>query len=64
MFWRTECGVQMSAREAKVDELPIGFQISRPKWTATVRKEQKCAEGDKIQETKNDAKETETDIVI
>jgi hypothetical protein len=54
----------MSAREATVDELLIGFQISRPKWTVTVRKEQKCTEGDKIRETKNDAKETETDTVI
>jgi len=34
------------------------------KWTATVRKEQKSTEGGKIQQTKNDAKQNETDIVI
>ena len=35
--------------EATVDELLIGYQIGRPKWTATVRKEHKRTEGDKIQ---------------
>jgi hypothetical protein len=54
----------MSAREATVDELLIGFQSSRPKWTATVRSEQKSTERDKIQQTKNDAKQTEIDTVI